>query len=356
MRKRRNRITEEEGHIIERFYGEESYKDIGMRIGRTASQVMAWRKANLASKFSPGTSQFSRKHVQTTCNENFFAENSKESQYWAGFIAADGCILDHTGKTKGLKIELSIRDLEHLRLFKQHVGWNGMVRTYSYKGYKACSLEIRSDTLCRDLETMYNITPRKTYTYVPPLMSKSCFCNFLRGYIDGDGSISKLQNGRVWTAGMNITSNTVMCEWVRDETKRLLGIQFSDKCVAQKIGGSEGISVLQVSGKASRELLCCIFDEELCLIRKWWFSKDFCENYTDPRRLFSEEDIDDILLALLSGYPQEYIARLYGVHQVTISGVKSGKVKAGYSGEIYNQTYLRVMEGIESVTNMEEEN
>lgn len=57
-------------------------------------------------------------------NENFFSLDTPESFYWAGFIAADGCILKNL---KVLEIGLGIKDKKHLKKFKSAIKYTGNI-------------------------------------------------------------------------------------------------------------------------------------------------------------------------------------------------------------------------------------
>ena len=116
-------------------------------------------------------------------NEDLFSKNTPESFYWAGFIAADGCI----GKHKTVAIGLSIKDLKHLEKLRNLIDKRKNINIYK----KACKLVLSSKKMVADLER-FNITPRKTKTYVFPrwLVKHKLVNHFLRGYFDGDGSFS----------------------------------------------------------------------------------------------------------------------------------------------------------------------
>lgn len=54
-------------------------------------------------------------------NHSFFSQDTEESFYWAGFIAADGCVMQRGKNCFKLQIRLSIKDIEHLQKFKNHI-------------------------------------------------------------------------------------------------------------------------------------------------------------------------------------------------------------------------------------------
>jgi len=52
------------------------------------------------------------------------------------------------------------------------------------------SIQITNDKICNDL-SKYNIIERKTWTYKPTLLHSKLMPHFLRGFLDGDGCITK---------------------------------------------------------------------------------------------------------------------------------------------------------------------
>lgn len=145
--------------------------------------------------------------VKHSCDENFFdIKNECESQfYWAGFIAADGCLIHKKSKSLGsfqLQISLAEKDTNHLEKFKNDIGSTAKVAKYLVKNSKRnsewndttkCHLGITSKKIFDDL-SRFNITPAKTKTYDMPewLIQHKMVNHFMRGYFDGDGSFYKL--------------------------------------------------------------------------------------------------------------------------------------------------------------------
>ncbi len=119
--------------------------------------------------------------------EDYFSNpNTERSAYWAGFIAADGCIVDYTNRQHTVKIGLSNIDTSHLE--KLNIGIP--VRLYRNE----CWVEIPSNKIVKDL-LKYNITPRKSLTLLFPTNIRNKYIHhFIRGYIDGDGCMSKHSN------------------------------------------------------------------------------------------------------------------------------------------------------------------
>lgn len=141
-------------------------------------------------------------------NENYFALDSERVFYWAGLLAADGCLVDKIFTFKSgtsthiQEIQLSINDKEIILAFCQDIncigrklsevhydGLNG--RTTNYR------LGLKSHTMFDDL-LRFGLTPAKSKTLQMPtwLENHHLINHFIRGYFDGDGSIYCSRNSK----------------------------------------------------------------------------------------------------------------------------------------------------------------
>lgn len=136
-------------------------------------------------------------------DENFFYRDTPESFYWAGFIAADGCVsYTRKNKTSGfLSILLSAQDIGVLEKFKKAVGFDGNIRITKPTDHNPnglAKLQISRIKMLHSLER-FNIVENKTKVYKFPkwMVNHNLVNHFMRGYVDGDGSffITK-QSGR----------------------------------------------------------------------------------------------------------------------------------------------------------------
>ena len=120
-------------------------------------------------------------------NDCFFSEYNILSCYYAGLLAADGCVrnekhfsLTQSGKNKVL-IESFIKDISYTGLIYKENPKNGKT---SFR------VSITSRKIVKDLEEKFNITTKKSLTLVPPEISeKNLTMSFIAGLIDGDGSV-----------------------------------------------------------------------------------------------------------------------------------------------------------------------
>src|ERR1035437_9666426 len=130
-----------------------------------------------------------RQKNKNSCNEAFFSQDNEDSFYWAGFIAADGCVYKRKmGESYGLRICLAYNDLLHLINFKRHINSSATITNYGNNIGKYCALEITSKNIFNDL-ARFNIVPRKSLIYTFPEWMKvhPLKHHFMRGYNDGDG-------------------------------------------------------------------------------------------------------------------------------------------------------------------------
>ena len=100
-------------------------------------------------------------------NKDYFSNLDKNSCYWAGFIAADGCLYE---RYKQLSFDLKVDDYAHLLKFCAYTETDSKVLVVYRKDKKiwASQLYIRgAESWIRDLKDNFNITPRKSLTLSP---------------------------------------------------------------------------------------------------------------------------------------------------------------------------------------------
>lgn len=140
------------------------------------------------------------------CNEDVFNVDTERSFYWAGFLAADGCLMLKDGKYKQVTLNLSIKDMDSLKAFVKDTQFRGPIqdklvkaRKKEWNDSKQGSVTISSDRLFDSL-SRFGLHPRKTFTHRFPewLAKHDLVHHFMRGYFDGDGSVfwTKPKNGR----------------------------------------------------------------------------------------------------------------------------------------------------------------
>ncbi len=146
-----------------------------------------WWAANHLVPIPKGSPRYSYNH-------NAFAVATPQAAYWAGLLAADGCV-----KTDpNLAIELTSTDLELVEGFRDFVQTDKPIYERVPKnppGRKQYSLVVNSPYILEDMK-LWNLEPRKSkFTKIPEcLMSAgpdadSLLNYWIVGLIDGDGCV-----------------------------------------------------------------------------------------------------------------------------------------------------------------------
>jgi hypothetical protein len=120
--------------------------------------------------------------------------DTEEKAYWLGFIFADGCIRD-SGE---FEISLNAKDKGHLYKFNKfagHIKDNVKVSIAHCGGveFERCRWQVKNSHL-RDSLIAKGCIPRKSLVLKFPdikiFKSEDLIKHFIRGYFDGDGSLS----------------------------------------------------------------------------------------------------------------------------------------------------------------------
>ena len=124
--------------------------------------------------------------------DEYFDSESNRMAYILGFLAADGCVRKDTNE---IKIGVSSVDKDFLELLRNEIGGQPIKTYVTQKGFSNSNFVFTSKHI-KDKLAEYNIVPNKTFSFTfPQKLAKEYWIDFIRGYFDGDGSVS--------TAGKN---------------------------------------------------------------------------------------------------------------------------------------------------------
>jgi hypothetical protein len=133
-------------------------------------------------------------------NHAAFDVRTPETEYWAGFLLADGCIVSHYNRQTIIELGLALKDEGHVQKFRAFVGSDhtigyqrrgGMVGGYRSTGM--ARLAFPSNYIASVLAT-YGVVPRKSTRAVPIGLTGSR--DFWRGMVDGDGTVGIMAGDR----------------------------------------------------------------------------------------------------------------------------------------------------------------
>lgn len=109
--------------------------------------------------------------------------DSPETQYWLGFICADGSI-EYNEKSRVYKVSLFSKDEEIIDKYIRYFGENTVSKFAKKNGL--FEAYINSKELCEYFINELNIIPNKSLVLDPNVEFTT---NFILGYFDGDGCI-----------------------------------------------------------------------------------------------------------------------------------------------------------------------
>lgn len=181
-----NKITKKEIEIISS--GRYNAKELAVILGRhkeTITKIARQIKAKLPKI------PHKRKYF---LNENTFSQWSESVAYWIGFICADGNISKEIRGGRTLTINLARKDENHISKLKNFLETNIPIYQYEVfqnnKKYEISRLSVSSKFLC-DTLIEKGILENKTYrTNFPLGIPEKYISHFIRGYFDGDGSLT----------------------------------------------------------------------------------------------------------------------------------------------------------------------
>jgi len=230
-------------------------------------------------------------------DENYFAEiNTPDKAYFLGFIYADGYLHE---KKKFFRIKINVCDikiLEHLAdlLF----GPNKVIPNWKEAGRDVCAISISNPTLVSDL-IKWGVHQRKSLTIkFPEDLPKDMIRHFIRGFFDGDGSVSKVKSGRFG----NIICVSFSCG-SEDFIMRLRDILIIAGFHPQKVSKARNCYSLAMGRKIEmlefRDYLYSQVDSKLYLDRKYQKFQDIdnCKNNPQIGK-FSESQLKLISIRL----------------------------------------------------------
>jgi hypothetical protein len=180
---------------------------------------------------------------------NSFAVLDEASEYWIGFLMADGCVYrNRTGRY--MSCTLKSDDASHVVKLSTFLrsSYPIVTRTQKTTGGTASSvtgIAVRSEQLCQDLER-WGVTERKSLS-AQAAAGLTPSRHFWRGMIDGDGWIGMSEaRPRVL-----LTGSQIICEQFATYVNELLGSSYS----AKPCTGNQAWRTSITSSRRTKQLL-----------------------------------------------------------------------------------------------------
>jgi intein/homing endonuclease len=214
-------------------------------------------------------------------NNNYFSSiDSKNKAYILGLIASDGNIYQRSGHQDQLRLSLKNEPSEK-QLLQEILNDMNATHPITYitrKNSSYISFTIVSQQICDDLYDI-GINPKKTWELdVAKIISHiphKYHCDFLRGYFDGDGSISSTDKGKPSSVHISISCPFTVAT---DFLNILKNIGISASFTEDKRKYKHKFGCVVFTGYNKYLFLKYIYSQEdLCLNRKRARALEYCE-------------------------------------------------------------------------------
>jgi len=255
-----------------------------MNTGTTDKQTEVWHKLHTEEKMSQreiakiygvhretvrrnfkkrGLPSFNYHNMIKHDEKKFFEISTEEDAYWLGFIYADGYVSDNNN----FELSLKLSDFNHLKKFKDYLNLSTKIIKDDFR----CRIVYKNKILVDNLKRL-GVKPRKSLSLsFPEKVPVSLLRHFLRGYFDGDGSISIYKKKRKTMTSKIVNFSLLGTREFLDGARDYFPIDFG-KYV--KNHGSEKTLVLSTAHKKARKIIVWLYsDSNVYLDRKYKKSK-----------------------------------------------------------------------------------
>jgi len=220
-------------------------------------------------------------------NENYFKKWSSNMAYILGFIFADGSItkITNNGYSDKLSFGQNKKDIDILRKIKQELSAE---QTLSIT-QDAIHFSIYSQIVVDDLKKLgvsYRKSFRKSRGKIPDIPQKYTR-DFIRGIVDGDGSINFNKKGR---PQFNICGKKEVMTFIRNHLFSRFNI-YSKIAQAKYYGKKYNLFYIAYGSNSAKTLINYLYtDASLHLERKFKLAKQCSMIEIKPRNNYTEKE------------------------------------------------------------------
>lgn len=172
----------EEENFLKENYKNFTDKEISQKLGYNFRSVRNKRNQLSLNKKCGRFGERSK-----NVNVNYFKNLNDNSCYIIGFIIADGHITDYDNDIRyRIKFGLAEKDIAILDFIKNEIAPDAKIKRYK----NSIKLDISSKTLVKDLYDIGIVHKKKNCSRIFDIIPQKYTGSLIRGFFDGDGSIS----------------------------------------------------------------------------------------------------------------------------------------------------------------------
>lgn len=199
-------------------------------------------------------------------SHDYLKNQSSNMAWFLGFFAADGSIEKDRNV---MKLSLNTQDKEILEKIRLELNLKAEVKDYTDSlGHPISKLQWSSEEMKNDFAT-YGIIPQKTFNLKPPYkLEKKYWIDYIRGYFDGDGSVTLLKNNYN-SLEFEITAATpTVLTFIRDWLFKEYNIPKVNIHEFVQKGKDHPLYLLLYSTNATKQIYNCLYYENCLTIRR----------------------------------------------------------------------------------------
>lgn len=280
-----------------------NYKEIGLELNKDPRTI---KKIILKHGVTP---KIKLRRSKYNLNESYF-DNVNEKQLWLiSLLAADGWIKN--GKYIGIS-QSGDNGYKLIKYIKRELEYDAPTYHKETDYSVAHSINITSEKFCSIL-SKFNIVENKSLIYeLPKLKNLTEFKSFLRGYIEGDGSVGVYDNGSGYEY---VVVSFVGTKNFIETCEEWLPIKYSGK---RHIKRSNNLYELRWYGKNAIEFGNWVFSSKnLFISEKIRIFEEF-KKTNNAKYVFYDEKKIEVKKLLTEGKKVSEIVKLTGIPFQTI--------------------------------------
>ena len=165
-----------EDSILKKYYPQNGFEEVQKYLPNRNKGAIQSRASKLGVKFLSYDKTY------------FDIIDNPTKAYWLGFLYADGYVT--TSNRWG--VELSIDDYNHIKKLVDELKYNGNIRIRKRNNITTCSIQINNSHM-HNVLVKNGVVMNKTDKVLFPnetILQKNLVSHFIRGFFDGDGSVS----------------------------------------------------------------------------------------------------------------------------------------------------------------------
>ena len=282
-----------------------------------------------------------RNYPRLAINEHYFKTWSPEMAYILGYVLADGCIIEGTykGYSGSLKLGVQTRDIDILEKIKKQLKSEHKISIV--KG--AAHLGIASQTIVNDLKSL-GIIYRKSLRENVPTVPHKYKKDFIRGVIDGDGSIH-FDKRNYPTISVFCGKNTIT--FIQNHFLNTFNL-YSKISSVKKDKHSQFLFYIAYRSNSAKTLIAYLYkDASLYLERKFKLAQRAMMAEIRYRKGYTKEE-EEIIRKFYRTYPKKELLSLFpsrkwneiqskasaiGIHKYNIKKFKNDFTCSGKSNQ-----------------------